>query len=330
MPGADPARRSQLLGLKLAALVRDHAGADAAIIPGVWPGGAALMRSGEAWVLAEDEAERSLGRALAWARQQGAVALHLLSEGSTGLLARRAACFAEPPAVWEVRERTLVPAVAEPSVAPCALDPELAEFAALIESSGAVPVVERGVLIGEVEGLEVCRAVRDADTGACRLDVGVGAHDREAFQLVHGDVPTAAALRMVVDAVIPHRRPGAEPHPLNRLGAERAVRARLMREPSLVGAVSLAAADPPVERLNVKDAVPCAAVGVQASGEPVVVVCSTGIDLDVIPWGADARVCLGLPDARLVVVVHERDRVDVTVALAAALARPAEVLSLPV
>jgi hypothetical protein len=328
VPGADPARRSQLLGLKLAALVRDHAGADAAIVPGVWPGGAALMRNGEAWVLAEDDADRSLGRALAWARQQGAVALHLLAERSTGLLARRAALFAVPPTVWEVRDRTLVRAEAQPHVVPPALDPELAEFAGLIESAGAVPVVERGVLIGEVDGLEVCRAVRDSETGACRLDVGVGAHDREAFQLVHGDVPTAAALKMVVDAVIPHRRPGAEPHPLNRLGAERAVRARLVREPSLVGASSLAAADPPVERLNVKDAVPCAAVGVQSSGEPVVVVCSAGIDLDVIPWAADARACLGLADARLVVVLPERDRADVTVALAGALARPAEVLSL--
>jgi len=285
VPGADPARRSQLLGLKLNTLVRDHLGSDAPTTPGVWPGGAALVRDGVAWVLAEDDSQRALGRALAWARQQGATELHLLAEEHAGLLARRAEYFA-----------------------------------------GAVPLVERGVLIGEVEGLEVCRASRDASTGVCRLEVGVGAHDREAFQMVHGDVPTPDALRMVIDAVKPHRRPGAEPHPLNRLGAERAIRAQFVRNPSLVGARLLAPADPPITRTNVKDTVPCVAAGETVSGEPVVVVCSTGIDLDVVPWAADARSALGRDDARLVLALPARDGAAVTLALAASLRRPAVVL----
>ena len=51
-------------------------------------------------------------------------------------------------------------------------------------------VVEHGVVTGEVRGLEVCRVVDDRTTGdGVRLEVGVGAHDREAFAIIHGDVP---------------------------------------------------------------------------------------------------------------------------------------------
>lgn len=326
MPGADPTRRSQLLGLKLAALVREHLGSDGNVLPGIWPGGAALVRDGAAWVLAEDEPARALGRALAWARQQGAVPVNLLVESAEGMLARRATYFSEPPSVWLVSGRSLVAASAVPHEPIPALDPELASFAALIESAGALPVVERGVLIGEVEGLEVCRAVRDEHSGVARLEVGVGAHDREAFQMVHGDVPTPEALRMVVDFVAPHRQPGAEPHPLNRLASERAIRAELVRNPASVGARFLSPADPPVARTNVKDAVPCVAVGELVSGEPVVVVCSTGVDLDVVPWAADARAALGDRGAKLLLVLPERDAAPVTRALAEALHHPATVM----
>lgn len=328
MPSADPARRSQLLGLKLAALVRDHVETDHPIAPGTWPGGAALVRNGEAWVLAEDEPLRAMGRALAWARQQGAERLHVLAESGTGLLARRAAYFTEQPRVWHVDERSLIEAVPETFTDEPTVDPGLLQFAELIEAGGATLVVEHGVLVGEVEGLEVCRAVRDPNTDECRLEVGVGAHDREAFLMIHGAIPAADALRMVVDAVVPHRRPGADPHPLNRLGAERALRARVIREPSLVGAASLAPASPPVPRQNLKDAVPCVASGSDADGRPVVVVCSTGIDLDVVPWAADARAYVGGDSARLVIVLPERDAAPVTRALAAALRRPADVITL--
>ena len=203
---------------------------------------------------------------------------------------------------------------------------DLVHFVDLILEGGAVPVVEHGVLAGEVAGLEVCRALRDPHTGECRLEVGVGAHDREAFLLIHGAVPTVEALRRVVAAVSEHRAPGAEPHPLNRLGAERALRARLVNEPERVGAVSLLPAEPPAPRANLKDAVPCVARGERAHGSRVVVVCSTGVDLDVVPWAADARAFLD-PDADLVIAVPERDASAVTRSLAAALRSPATVVA---
>jgi hypothetical protein len=285
------------------------------------------VRDGEAWVLAEDEAHRALGRGLAWANQRGVLRVHVLAERDTGLLARRATYFVDPPQVWHVDGRNLLEAVAEPCPLAAPLDPELAALRPLIEAGGATAVEEHGVLAGEVEGLEVCRAVRDPHTGACRLEVGVGAHDREAFQLLHGDVPPVEALRRVVDAVAPHRRPGAARHPLNRLAAERALRAQLLREPALVGTEELVAVAPPVPRVNVKDPVPCVAAGTGTGGERVVVVCSTGIDLDLVPFAADARHALGLDAVRLVLALPARDAVAATRTLAARLVHPAEVVA---
>ena len=80
-------------------------------------------------------------------------------------------------------------------------------------------------------------------------------------------------------------------------------------------------------RANLKDVVPCVAVGVAADGEAVVVVCSVGIDLDLVPFAADARGAVGLGEARLLLAVPERDDHPVTRALAARLRRPAEVVA---
>jgi hypothetical protein len=56
-----------------------------------------------------------------------------------------------------------------------------------------------------------------------------------------------------------------------------------------------------------------------------VVVCSIGIDPDLVPTAADARLVDGR-GARLVLAVAARDAHPVTVALAAALAQPAEIV----
>jgi hypothetical protein len=85
-----------------------------------------------------------------------------------------------------------------------------------------------------------------------------------------------------------------------------------------------------VPRPNVKDPVPCCAAGEDAHGRPLLVVCSTGVDLDLVPFAADARLAAtGTGDARLVVAVPERDAHPVTRALAAALHHPAEVIPIP-
>lgn len=188
------------------------------------------------------------------------------------------------------------------------------------------------MLAGEVHGLEVSRVVDDPYLGATRLEVGVGVHDREAFAMLHGDEPAPEALARIVEIVKAHRQPGAPQHPLNRFGRERLLRWRAIDDPSLIGATQLEPAPPPVPRPNLKDPVPCVASGLDLQGAPVVAVFSSGVDLDLIPFAADARLTVEATHAdgerRLIVVTPSRDRLPVTNELAAALRRPAELRSL--
>lgn len=279
----------------------------------------------EVWVLLADRPGHGLGGALAWALRRHASRVHVVADEGTGTLARRAAGFSMPVSVWQVDGRALRPAVAEPlPVAPPVPATHLG-FEAMIVAAGADPVVEHGVLAGEVAGLEVCRVVDDPFTGAVRLEVGVGAHDREAFQMLHGDRPTAEALAHVVRSVTQHRLHDVHGHPLARLAKERLLRDRLRWNPALVGATSVEPTAPPVPRTNLKDAVPCAAIA-EVHGERVLVVCSAGIDLEAVPWAVDARTASGLD--RCVLALPARDAIAVQRRLAEAAAPPITVVAI--
>jgi len=214
--------------------------------------------------------------------------------------------------VSHLEGRTLVDALVEPLPEPGVTDEAHRAFVDLIIEGGASPVEEHGVVAGEVDGLEVCRVVTDAFTGEVRLEVGVGAHDRETFQMLHGARPTVEALADVVRAVALHRRDGAPQHPLNQLAASRRLRARLLAAPSLVGAAALAVVAPPIARANVKDQLPCAA---REPGTGLLVVCTTGIDLDVVPWAVDAIAFHAAE--RCIIAAPARDVIDVQERLAA-------------
>jgi hypothetical protein len=290
-----------------------------------FPGGAALVGGDGAWVLADAEPARALGPALAVARRAGATGpVNVVVEDAAGLLARRASQFAEPPVVWLVSGTSLARAEPEPLPAIPPLDPRVAPFADVLTAAGADPVVEHGRLIGEVDGLEVARVVADAE--GPHLEVGVGRFDREAHALVSGDRPTAETLADVVAFVRRHRVRGGDNHPLLGLAADRWLRSRLLHEPSLVGADHLAPLAPVVEAPDLRTPWPAPATGVDLDGRPLVVVASVGVDLDLVPAAADARLADGR-GARLVLAVAERDAHPVTLALAAALADPAEVVT---
>lgn len=326
----DPDRRSRLLALTLQALVREQFGVESFTAATGLSRGAAGVAGDAAFVLVDEQPERGLGAALAWASRHQLRTLHVIASEATGMLARRAEAFDLDIQVWHRDDRSLLPAVAEPHPAASEVAAEHRQFESLIAESGATVTVEHGVLAGEVRGLEVCRAVTDPHTGVHRLEVGVGEHDREAFGMIHGDTPTAESLTRIVRIVDAHRTPGADPHPLNRLGAERALRDRVVTDPSIAGLRVLATAPPPIPRPNLKDSIPCVGVGESADGTPTVAVFSTGIDLDVVPFAADARAAVG-HDHDLVIVVPERDASPVTKRLADMLHRPARILgvSLP-
>lgn len=335
----DPSRLARLHAVKLAALVRDHGVVDA--VPHDFAGGAALTVAApahdasqpdaavadgaEAWVLLADRPGHGLGGALAWALRRRAAHVHVVADEGTGALARRAAGFSLPVSVWQVDGRALRPAVAEALPASPPVPATHLGFEAMIVAAGADPVVEHGVLAGEVAGLEVCRVVDDPFTGAVRLEVGVGAHDREAFQMLHGDRPTADALAHVVRSVTQHRLHDVHGHPLARLAKERLLRDRLRWNPALVGATSVELMAPPAPRTNLKDAVPCAAVA-EVDGERVLVVCSAGVDLEAVPWAVDARIASGLE--RCVLALPTRDAIAVQHRLADAAAPPITVVAI--
>jgi hypothetical protein len=331
-------RHSRLLGIKLRALVAEHLGHDLApaVDTATFPRGAALVDHGGAWVLIEGDASRALGGALAWTLRHDATSLNLLVDSDTGLLARRAEHLDFPVSVWFPEERTLLPAVSEPLADPVSPAAEHLALTDMIVAAGATPNVEHGVVFGEVTGLEVCRVVDEPTIGHIAelgdidpslfasndgvfLEVGVGANDREAFRLIHGDIPTVEALASVVEAVGTHRSPGAPQHPLNRLGQERYLRWRLEQEPHLVGMAHVEPAEPPLPRPNLKDPIPCVASAVASDGRNHTIVCSVGVDTDLVGFVADVQ---GLSDRPVIVVLKERDRLAITQDLLDLLARP--------
>lgn len=335
-------RRSRLLGIKLRALVAEHLGRPVEVEPGGFPSGAALLIDDTAWVLIDGPAARSLGAALAWSIRNDATSLQLVVEQDTGLLARRARRFAFPVTVWFPQDRVLLPVVPEPLMEPTAPLPEHLELVAVIEAAGATPSIEHGVVVGEVRGLEVCRVVDQPTVGhfaelgdidiapasdaamadGVLLEVGVGANDREAFRLLHGDIPTVEALAAVVDAVLAHRSHDAPQHPLNRLGQERYLRWRLEQEPSLIDMVAVSPVEPPQPRPNLKDPIPCIARAVGPDGQEVTVVCSVGVDPDLAGFVADVQ---EMVDAPVIVALRARDAVAITRDTLALLASPADI-----
>jgi hypothetical protein len=330
---AETERRSRLVGLKLRALVRDHLADDTLPDPVAFAPGAALRHRDAAWVYLDERPGSMLGAALAWMLRSGASSLHVVADRETGVLARRAREFRCPIEVWHAADRSLLPAVPEPGAPPASVPAHHDRFRELIEAGGAVPSAEHGVLYGDVRGLEVCRVVDDPHLGTTRLEVGVGAHDREAFQMLHGDEPAVESLARIVRAVAEHRRLGAPRHPLNRLAAERFLRWRIEQEPTLVGATSIGPAEPPIRRENLKDAVPCVASGTGDDGRPIIVVCATGVDLDLVPYAADARLAVAGPGVgaggpRLVLATPSRDQVRVTGELAGLLRHSSELVSI--
>ncbi|MFZ9721362.1 MAG: hypothetical protein ACO3FT_03550 [Ilumatobacteraceae bacterium] len=268
-----------------------------------------------------DSRTSALAAALAWfSRGSGVAAINILDSLTPGLTARRAAYFSTPVRVLDANAAVATPTDFEPKVSARA---DHLEFTEVFRGAGADVVVEHGRVTAEVEGLEVARVVDEG--GVPTMQIGVGAHDREMFTLLNGTTATSDQLRSVVQTVLQHRRAGAPTHPLNLLAPERALRKRVVSNPSLIGARDLRNAEPPVPRTNVKDSVPCCALGEDEHG-PLLAVFVAGIDLDAVPFAADARSYLA-PDARLLIVTASRNIVPAQTRMADMLVRHAEFVS---
>jgi hypothetical protein len=352
-------RRRQLLGIKLKALVADHVGTAVDAEASAFGAGAALVHDGAAWAIIDGQSERRLGAALAWAIRNDATSLDVIVERDGGVLARRAQVFEFPVRVWFAEERTLLPVVAQKHEAPALPGADHLALIEMISDAGATPHVERGVVTGEVRGLEICRVVDEPTTGnfaelsdvpssdsvapddaelAARLarreangvilEVGVGANDREAFQMLHGHLPTTEALAKVVAAVTQHRSELAPAHPLNRMATERFLRWRVEEDPSLLGFSEITQVDPPVFRMSMKHAEPCVAAALDLDGRSVAVVFTSGVDLDLTSFVADVVLQFDGAVERFVVVGLERDLVPINRELAGLLTIDIDFLAL--
>jgi hypothetical protein len=287
-----------------------------------------LVVDNVAWVYVTGRHERGLGPALMWALRNNATSLKLFSSERAGELARIAAQFDFAIEVFEVDGAGVARVAVPKGVANTEVSVADEMFAEFIKSAGADVVREHGVISGEVCGLEVCRVVRATSVGdpdgasESELEIGVGAHDRETFKLLHGRTATVESLRKVIAEVAARRAVGAQVHPLNQLARERMLRHYVCQSPQLVGAKSLQPAQPPIARTNLKDVVPCCAIGVSLTGEKMVVIFSVGVDPDIVSFGADARGQLN-GSAELVFAMPTRDIVPAIERVAQMLRRPA-------
>lgn len=258
--------------------------------------------------------ERMAGPALIWALRSAVDHLLIVAEAEhAGALARRVSSVgAFGIDVLAVDGVDLVAVQLEPIAPPPVLSSEVWDLAPILSEAGARPVDDHGRVVGEVAGLEVAR-IDEPDGEPARIEVGVGEADRELHTLVHSNLEVGTAVRRAVAMVASERQRGSM-HPLTRMARERWIRSDLIDDPASVGLASLTAVAPLVARSTVLGNVPSAAVGETLDGETVVVVCSSGIDLDVVPEAADYRQ-REAPDAALWIVVPERDRHAVTESL---------------
>ncbi len=320
-------RRRQLLASKLRALATERWAPEGDLAPGTFPNGATLVDAvaGRAWVLLEGDAQRRLGAAMAVAARGGARELHLVVDDpeAAGVLARRAALFTDPPTVWRSEGRALVAVAPSPPAADPPPPPEAELYRPVLVAAGLDPVVEGGDLLGEYLGLEVARVVVDAD-GSAHVEAGVGRFDREVGAMMYAELGETDAVARAVDIVSRSRRNDARRHPLSHLVPERWLRAAIVARPSVVGAAELRPVGSALARRTLVEDGVATAVGVDVEGRPLVVVCSTGVYLDLVPSAADDRLTHA-PDARLVLAVPSRDAVPVTMELATRLLHPAEV-----
>lgn len=322
----DEEQRARLVRAQLVALVRDLTGAD--VEAATVGANATTVLERTAFVLSQAATPATLAGALIWSLRQEAARLVLFVDDLGGDLARMASQFDHPIEVRVLVGATSVPA--EPAEQPDHVDaPWAPELEAQLHSAGLEVVVEDGTVRGEVRGLEVARLVtwpeETGGDGLLHLEVGVGRFDRDAVAAMHQGEPPTTTLARTVAMVTAERVEGRSTHPLSRLARERWLRWAVMADPSTVGASQLRPVQTTVRRDSVRDVSPAAALGETPDGHPVLVVCSTGADLSLVPVAADTRRWWA-PDARLVLVVPTRDRLPTLERLAMLLRDPAVVI----
>lgn len=299
---SDPVGRDDLRRAKLRALILSAGGSDPDAGNPTHGSGVGVDDGSRLWVLANDNTpDRSLGSAVLEAAGRDCVGLVVFYDDPliAAVAARRAQALDPRPEIRLVDRGSSRPV--EPAPVPRrpvqSVPPN--GFENLCRGVGVEPLHEHGTWRGEVLGLEVVRVVDD------RIEVGVGRFDREATSLLGAGLSAVEVLSAAANQVRAHRRPGAGIHPLATLARERWLRCDLMDTPSQVGATDLVPIDPVDRRSGLRHSSSAPAIGTDEQGGTVLVVCTVGVDVAVVPATADL-VLRENPD-RVVVVLPPRD-----------------------
>lgn len=322
-------RRAALALAKLRAIVTEHF-ADGATIDDAEAsavGSGAGMVVGRRAIVYLPDPQRSpspLAALVAWGARRDADAFHLVLDQVDDTLVARTQGLDPAPKVWRVTGTTLEPVVAvDPPDAP---EPPAAAIAAgsQLADAGLDVIVEHGVVVGEFAGLEVARIAIDVD-GVALVRVGVGLYDQEAHAVINADLATPDHLGQVIEQVRAQRTRAAGLHPLNRFSRERWLRSVVVADPSLVQCQSLSPLAPLEPRGGIHEPEPSSALGVSDQGRALVV-CSAGIDLDLVPTAA-GHVAQEHPD-EVVLVLPARDHHAVIESSMQMLAAPARLVAI--
>ena len=317
----DAERRVQLENARALSLLRQSFDVDpSAVEIGSAPFGVTALGPDRAWVVSMSDDLAVLGGVLVWLDRHAPSRADLIVDHHAGVHARRAALLAPEVTVWRTDRDRVVVAAAEPIPDPLPRPDDSAHLEALLVDEGLEVVCEDGILRGELAGLEVGRILHGPDGPV--LEAGVGRFDREAGLLLHSGRSPAEALRDAVAQVRPHRSPGSIGHAVNRLGRERWLRHEVVNDPGIVGIALPSLVEPIPPRLNLLEVAPAALLGFDGDTS-VLVVCSVGVDLGLVPAIADlvarhepSEVRVVMPDRdRLPYLERLLDRLPVTTGL---------------
>jgi hypothetical protein len=312
--------RSRAEGLLRKCFEVDPAALDVSLAPF----GVTAIRGDHAWIISMSDDLAALGGVLVWIDRVNPRSVDFVVEHHGGIHARRAAILAPECVVWQSEGTAVRRVEPEPIPAPLPHPEGTASFESSLAALGLDIVCEDGILRGEVAGLEVARILHGPD-GAV-LEAGVGRFDREAGVLLHAGRPPIEAVADAAEQVRPHRTVGAVSHAVNRLARERWLRVLIVADPALVGIDLPELVEPVPPRANLLEVVPAALLGIDGERR-VLVVCSVGVDLGLIPAIADL-LAVHRPD-EVRIVVPERDRLPHLDRLVGRIPVPASVRSVP-
>ncbi|MEM7143324.1 MAG: hypothetical protein AAF548_20075 [Actinomycetota bacterium] len=284
------------------------------------PFGTTARAGDAAWIVSMSDDLAALGGVLVWLDRHQPVEVDLVVDHHAGVHARRLAVLAPSVRVWRVDGESVHPAAAEPIPPVLPRPDDAAHLEAILVEHGLEVVCEDGIVRGELAGLEVARVLHGPDGPV--LEAGVGRFDREAGVLLHAGRSPAESIEDAVAQVGPHRVEGAVGHAVNRLARERWLRHRVVEAPESMDIALPALVEPVPPRRNLLEVVPAAVLG-HDGDRAVLVVCSVGVDLGLVPAIADL-IAVHDPD-EVRVVVPARDKLPHLERLVARLPIPAEI-----